>query len=303
MSDPLVDQPQKIDLQEPQNIVEKRITIDGKTLIIPPAIQIEMMKLDDILRDSDYASEIFGWGITQNKDDVTIEVIEFIGPKRENIFELRNFIVTDDQVRLARILSSAVSLSLEIRPNEVVIVPDNSDKPDDGMHFAINPDTQRISWTLPTDNLALLFGFEVPDNLSGLQEAIAAKRLERKIPDTIPNFPLKSDWDIIVSSTGGWITGGYIEHTIERAGELDADIGFSMHHHPTLGILRMVQKSRAENEKMYNTLLACSRKDIDFMTTMGVEFFEIRVFGDPDHPWDPDSGITTSRYYRTSLLQ
>lgn len=291
-----------LSVPETQQFQERRIDIGDKTLLIPGYVQEQMSKLDEFVAEKNIVSEVFGFGLTRTRG-ATTEVVDFMAPQRENIFSLDSLFINQDQQRLTDILGSSQSLVLSVDANGAAIIPNDSDDPNDYMRFVQKEDGE-IDWSYARDNIRELLGFELPKTISDLKTVIRQLNQERQTDSPQDDMlVLKADWDVILSGGRVTISGRFIDKVLQRAEEIGADIGFSMHHHPNLALAAALLTDKPQSERVayYNRLLQYSFEDVRFMRDMGVDFFEIRTSGNPDHISDPKAGIT-SRYYRVEQI-
>ncbi len=278
---------------------ERRIIIDEKTLLIPAYVQEKMSELDEIVAGKKIVSEIFGFGLTRTEGDTTT-VVDFVTPKKGNVFSVDSLLINQDQRKLINILGNGQSLVLQVIGNEAVIIPNDSEKSEEWMHFPLR-DNGEINWSYADTEIEKLAEFELPKTLDELKSIIGKRNNEMGNPqDSL--LSLKSDWDVITTGGSVTITSAFINKVMARAEEIKADIGFSMHHHPSLAMTQLLQdNSESVRRNFYDTLLKYSPPDVGFMMSMGVDFFEIRALGNPDNISNPEVG-TTSRFFRVSKI-
>jgi hypothetical protein len=283
--------------EENSKFKEQRITIGEKTLVIPTYIQEKMAQLDQIIANREISSEIFGIGLTRTTNNTT-EIIDFINPTPDNIFFADSLFINQDQKKLISLLSSGQHLSLKTTNNEVLIITDDPENSEEQMHFPINSQG-KINWSFAEPDVEKLVGFKLPKTLSELKSIFQA--INPNSTDT-SSLPLKSDWEVITTASSATITSLFLNKVQIKAEELSADIGFSMHHHPSFRLMQFyTDKPFSIREKVYNDLLQYSENDVRYMRYLKIDFFEIRAFGNPDDIANPQAG-TTSKFYRTEQL-
>jgi hypothetical protein len=285
--------------EEPAKIkpAPERIEIDGKVLLIPPHIQERISDMDKMIADLPQASEIFGFGLTKELQGGETEVVDFISPDKEKIFNFNSLFVTRGQTRLAEILSTSNSLSLQVLDTEIAIVPNNSQDSTDWL--VVDIDTMDFV----TTQIGELAGFELPRTTHELKAAIGKSKEEKGLEGENDNLSLKSDWDMVVSGAQVSISPRFLSGVRKHADEIGARIGFSTHHHPSLGLLAraLADKPLIDRQRAYDTVLKYSDTDFRNNRALGIDFFQIRAFGNLDHPFNPDAGIMSRNYSVKSI--
>jgi hypothetical protein len=284
--------------QENSKLKEQRITIDEKTLVIPTYIQEKMAQLDQIIANREISSEIFGIGLTRTTGSTT-EIIDFINPNPNDIFFMDSLFINQDQKKLIDLLGNGQPLRLNITDNEALITTNDPENPEEQMHFPINSEG-KINWSFAKTDIEKLVGLKLPKTISELKSIF--QKINSNSTDT-PSLSLKSDWEVITTGSSATITSAFLNKVQTRSEELNADIGFSMHHHPSLRLMRLLgeNKSYSTKKSFYDDLLKYSKDDVRFMKYLDIDFFEIRAFGNPDYIANPQAG-TTSRFYRTEQI-
>src|SRR3989338_2069398 len=302
MNDLIVENPTPADLtSENPRFHEQRIQLAEKTLVIPAYVQEKMDEMSCLVRDLDTVAEIAGFGYTRETGD-NVEVVDFIMPDKERIYNLNNLFINQDQSKLASILAKAVPTQLRIIDGIPAIVPEGADR---GGWMEFDVKDGKINWGYASKEISKLLGFDqLPNDVGELQSIIESQRQEEE-KERKDYLEVPSDWDAVIAGGSVTITHQFIDRVRAHAEEVGADLNFSMHHHPALGLLGMAlaDKPVAERRKAYEVLLKYSPADVKTMHDLGIEFFEIRAFGTIDKPMQNQAGHTSAFYQTSTILQ
>ena len=285
---------------EEKPLRERRVTIEGKTLVVPGYVQEQMRDLDRLTEKLQMATEIGGFGFTRTQGDI-IEVIDFIGPDQNKIFNLNGLMIFHEQRRLGDFVEQSHPLHLRVSEKHISITPEGMDDEGEWFNFMIDEEG-KIDWGFLSNEVAMLIGTSPPETADACKEMI--RLYNEKLNNPNDYLELKDDWDVVVSGGSLTTTPAFMRKVNEKAEELDAPVGFHMHHHPSLALMAVLYQDQPieKREWAYKTLLNYSQADIEVLKTWGIDFFEIRAFGNVDNVCDPGAGVT-SAYYRTSLIE
>lgn len=291
-----------ISSQESQPVQEKRITIDWRTLVLPVEAQEQLRELDQMITDHDYASEIGGFGLIQDKDNIS-KVVEIVLPDPQKIFKIDMIFRSVEHEILTEMLSKADSLSFSVVGNGAVLHSNEAGREGKWILFTQKGHDDKIDWTWAKKEIQNLVGFQLPPTVKELEHAVHKRKKELGQEDPSLELSLPGGYDAIVSPSSVHNTEKFMARVQARAQDTGTRLGFSMHHHPSLALLALVlqDKSLSQRENAYNELLRYSENDIRMMQFLGIDFFEIRAFGNPNHPFVHKEG-TTSRFYRTESI-
>ena len=268
---------------------EERIAVGDKILVIPEKVRQEMRTLDEFVAANETVAEICGWGLTRQGANGEEVVEEFVAPDPKKVFNLKSLFLTHEQSRLMDLLSDSRSLTMKGSGSELVIIPDETE--DQARWLKIPQGTDgKLQWGNTKQNLDVLAGFELPEELA---------QLEARIRDV--GLSLQADWELILSGASVIFTHNFTERIRQRAEATGTHANFTMHHHPSLGILkgRLKDMNVAERREYYSNLLQFSVADLRAMQEQGVDIFEIRALGTEN---DPDSNQTTNRFFSMSNI-
>ncbi len=258
--------------------------------------------MDEIAKNHPGATEFGGFGLTKLAGIKTQEITDFIYPRPTNILRL-GFVREISQAQLAQQATSTPDLRLVLIDGSPFIVSQSHDIQQQIAN--ISPETGTLYWQHSSAMKQLLALPVLPSTIRDLEKLIAEAQQREQLRRVQSNagLALKTDWDFILWGTAGEFTSFFMENLSARAKATQTKIGFSSHHHPSFGHAMHLFEDRSlpEMEGVYNTLLGASGGDIETMQRLGVDFFETRVFGTPQHPFDTSKGIS-SRLYRTASL-
>lgn len=265
----------------------ERIKVGEKVLVVPEKAKQEMRSLDEFVAGNETVAEVCGWGLTRQGPNGEEIIEEFVAPDPKKVFNLKSLFLTPEQSKLMDLLAESHSLAMRVVENELVIVPDETDDRARWLRISQGTDN-KLEWNSTKQSLDTLAGFELPEELA---------QLESKIRDA--GLALQADWELILSGTSVIFTHNFTERIRQRAEATGTRPNFTMHHHPSLGILknRLKEMGVAERQEYYSNLLQFSAADLRAMHEQEVDIFEIRALGTVN---DPDSNQTTSRFFSMS---
>ncbi|MEK7068833.1 MAG: hypothetical protein AAB947_00455 [Patescibacteria group bacterium] len=217
--------------RQPENADSKpfqgeKIKVGEKVLVIPEKVKQEMRALDELVAANETVAEICGWGLTRQGPNGEEIVEEFVAPDPKKIFNLKSLFLTPEQSKLMDLLANSHSLTMRVVENELVIIPDETEDRARWLKVPQGADG-KFEWRSNKQSLDTLAGFELPEELT---------QLESKIQNG--NLTLQADWELILSGASVLFTHNFTERIRQRAEATGTRSNFTMHHHPSLGILK-----------------------------------------------------------------
>lgn len=278
---------------------DEKITIGEKSLLIAPEIREQMKQLDEFVADRHIVAETFGWGLTVPEGENTERLIEFIAPEPDKVFVVDSLILDQNQRKLMDLLATSTKLTMTVSDQQVALIPDDSDDNDTWLTFQVG---EKINWGGIKNNLSTLVGFELPDEHQSLSTEIRNKMDPKVNNGSTVELSLNTDWELIVSGGSAIITGKFIDRINILSQARNAKINFTMHHHPNMGLAvwALEGKSLQDRQEYYKKLLHFSAPDLQAMSGIGIDFFEIRALGTPENI--SSQSETTSRTYSFSEI-
>lgn len=275
------------------SLKDRVVNMDGRTLLLPGFIREQMRGMDNWVSDGIYASEMFGIGLTKKVGNIT-EIVEFISPDPKKIFKVDGFLISTDQDQLMSLLSEATHAELDSYGRGVLFKVEDQEGRTDGMFFDNNAQ-DLVRWSFLSKDLTRLFGLDIPSTIEEFRVLISQRAFLA--------LQLDVNFEAVITASRANVTKAFLNRAYQRADETGLDLGYTLHHHPSLALAAMILEDKSIDERwsFYTELLSYSTADLDTMQRLGAEFFEIRALGNPGYPFNPNYGVT-SRFYKTDSL-
>ena len=244
----------------------RRIVKDGKTLFITPQADREMQRLDQLVAERSIAAEFFGFGLTKQVEDAAV-VIDFVVP--EAVYDFESLFFDQYLSPLRNALAQSKNLKLALREDNVALISD-----DEKYTFVLKViGNEAAGWASIRSHIEKLTGKDLPEDVTQLKDLLKTD-----------SIAVNTNWDMVTSVSGLILTEHFVNRANQRAEELGAAVGFTMHHHPqvSLAVLVMSEKPLDKRRLYFNDLLRPSSDDLTTMKRLGVDWFEIRALGTPE---------------------
>lgn len=251
--------------------IVRSIHRDGKALAITQRAGTKMAALDQLARSHITQGEVVGYGLTKRTESNLTIVVDFIAPEKILVIDqLQNRNVA----KLMDNLSSSATFSLGLIDNTLWLI---SDEKNYSMSFfdELGPPEALVLEDLRSC-INKLASKNLPWDIESLKD-----QLRRDGP-----VDLIAHWDNVVFSDRVWTTQAFRKKVEKEANGQGLKANYTMHHHPSLELfgVQMGGFPSTASPQDFRKQLAFSGKDLLYMKSHEIEWFEIRSLGTPENP-------------------